>query len=258
MVFQSLNEFRESLDEIEVLIKESARCLNEACKYSALNKSILVLLLAKFEFFLESALAEYVDKIAALELNSDLLSDDLKIYSICHVLDDTFCARLKKFNKRILLPLNKITPLLDNSKTIDSLFVNTTFNYGKHGHKQVQKMFKRIGIEDIFEECPVYENVKTLAATTKTKVNFLADINAMTGHRNFILHEDKSPSLTHQQLEIYKKRSSKFGTALINGLKKHISKIIRLKVKKNAIEKKMAQKKLKKTVKKKTTKKKAS
>jgi len=233
ITFQSHKEFLVSINEIDLLIKDAKDCLKDAFKYSILNKSALLLLLAKFENFLESALNEYIDQIKAVKPKPDILSEYLKVHSLNHVLNDSFVKKLKHYNTSVFKPIRKVIPLFDNTKKIEDIFINTNFNYGKHGHKEVIKLFKRIGIEDIFEKVKIYETKKSLI-NTKAKIDFSANINAMTNYRNLILHEDTSPSLTHQQIELYKKHSTKFSLALITTLKRNISRLKKLNSKKTS------------------------
>ncbi len=68
-----------------------------------------------------------------------------------------------------------------------------------------------------FESRIVYERRETLTGTKGdlVPVNIAADINAFTSIRNNILHGDATPSLTHEQIESYKRHITKFSAKLV-------------------------------------------
>ena len=51
---------------------------------------------------------------------------------------------------------------------------------------------------------------ETITGHTRININIAGDINALTNHRNNILHADITPSVTHQQISTYKKKLMRF------------------------------------------------
>ena len=103
---------------------------------------------------------------------------------------------------------------------IDSVKIDNSFDYGKHGQNAILKLFSRIGIEDIFEICTIYEIEESLSAEPETAqmIDIVADINSMTHIRNNILHTDATPNLTHSQILEYKKHLVLFADKLVQVL----------------------------------------
>ena len=228
-LFACYGEFGDALSEIEVLVQIAGSYERDVNKYSIFNKSAILLLLAKFENFLEIVVLEYVSNLVQLKLYPDLLPETMKIQSTNSALSDQFFTRLRNLKPSAIKELKLIMPLWSPSSRLDSIYVDNRFDYGKHGPNEIRKLFKRIGIENIFEVCPVYEEKETLTRTTKVrvKINLVADIHAMTNHRNNIIHEDRSPSLTHYQIRIYRNRLLSFAGALVKFLGKNIRQIKR-------------------------------
>ncbi len=71
------------------------------------------------------------------------------------------------------------------------------------------------GFPDIFAACPIYECVQTVTGRARVPVNIQGDINALTNQRNNILHDDVTPSVTHEQINAYKKHLVQFSNALV-------------------------------------------
>ena len=221
------HEFRNSLIEVDIIINQAETSQKEVNKYAALNKSSLLLLMAKFERFLENLIFAYVQALQNLRLFPDSLSDLIKVHSVSFVLNDEFFQKLRSFNSIALSEMKSIAPLFYPTVPLDNIRVDHRFDYGKHGSRKIEKLFKRIGIIDIFSNCLIIEEKSTLQKTQRQRTSFAPDINAMTNHRNVILHEDRSPTLTHRTINTFKERSILFGESLIKLLQKELSKVER-------------------------------
>jgi len=225
--FIRYKDFGNALSEIDFLVQIAKSYEKNADKYHTFNKSAILLLLAKFEVFLEDSVLEHASKLEQLRLSPDHLPESMKLHSTNSALNDEFVARLRNLNMTAIEELKLILPLWYSSSRLDTIYVNSKFDYGKHGPREIKKLFRRIGIKDVFEMCPIYERQETLNRPTKDRirVDLVADINAMTNYRNHIIHEDRVPTLTHGQIQIYKNRLLLFAGALARLLDKGISQI---------------------------------
>ena len=225
----------EGLTEVETLLSLAKQSEKDSRKYSIFNRTSLLLLVSKFECFLENLIEEYVYNIENLNVSADVLPESMKLHITNHAFNDDFIVKLRKSKTSVIKAITEIIPIWNMDSTISSLAINKKFDYGKHGAKAIQKLFHRIGVEDIFSLCPVYETKENLNKKDKIRVevDIKVEINSITNFRNIILHEDTPTSLTHNQIEIYRDRLVLFAGSLSLLLKKN----------KDSIAKKMTLKK---------------
>lgn len=62
--------------------------------------------------------------------------------------------------------------------------------YGKHGQKEIESLFERHGLKAFITSAPIR--------------NSLQMMNSLFSIRNNVIHEDASPSLTHQTIKAHK------------------------------------------------------
>ena len=68
--------------------------------------------------------------------------------------------------------------------------VGTKFSFGKHGQKEIESLFERHGLKAFITSAPIR--------------NSLQMMNSLFSIRNNVIHEDASPSLTHQTIKAHK------------------------------------------------------
>src|ERR1700744_289693 len=185
---EAVEEFQEACDEIHLLIKYSEKNSKDFKKYATFNKAAVVLLCAKFEAFLENFLEEY----AFYHLNkSSNLSVDRFIYN--HIVDciiniiELQKGKPDKRKERIL----KLAVLCGEVEVrpISNYDFDPKLKFGKHGQGEVERLLKVFG----FVEYVNLDSVKS----------FFITFNSLNSIRNNIIHEDATPSLTHQNVKSY-------------------------------------------------------
>ena len=121
-------------------------------------------------------------------------------------------AALERSNETKIVPCMEALALLwSHGKTPTELMVDCSFTYGKHGEKEIRRLFQRIGIADIFSTCTIVDVLEVIDdAGEKPNYSVASDVNALTGYRNFIIHNDGTPSVTHLQIARYRKRLQAF------------------------------------------------
>lgn len=205
----TLNEFLLTLEEVDILLSSAEKSISEETKYATYNKSALLLLSGKFENFVELVAEEYIFLVNNLNLRSSLLPETIKLnhtYSIIKQLD-------KQLERGISLDesgtitrlLNEIGQIWVLDAAFNKLNINCKFSYGKHGEKELVKLFSPLGISDIFAEVEVSipdENIGN--EQTQKKVDVKGIFNSVMNMRNNILHQNASPSLTHKSVRDYK------------------------------------------------------
>jgi hypothetical protein len=162
------------------------------------KKAALVLLLSKFESFVE----EFVEVYAELQVkkcNIRTLERDLY-----NQLVDGVLLKLEDFKgkehkrseqEKYLLQLAQLTSDENCYLFEYKDYFNSKFNYGKHGEKELEKLLSRFGLKEF---------VKNLDSS------FFKTFGSLTNIRNNILHEDVTPSLTTQDIRKYIDLFNKF------------------------------------------------
>ncbi len=218
--FSCHDEFISALDEVDLLLRVSEAHQSKPLEYATFNKACLLFLVAKLEVFLEEAVAEYAFRLEQLKLPSARFPDIIKLHCARYLIDDQFLTALHNLKPSAIKRLKEISLLWHSERQLDSIRIDNSFDYGKHGQNAIVRLFSRIGIADVFETCPVYEPEESLSGEPETlrQVDIVADINSMTGIRNNILHNDATPNLTHLQILEYKRHLVLFADKLVQVL----------------------------------------
>lgn len=200
MQIEAVDEFEKACLEIHLLIDYSKRNSKDFQKYATFNKAAIVLLCAKFEAFFENFLDEYAFYHLNNSSNHTLdrcLYDHLVDCILIHL--ETFKGKPEKRKEgvaklEVLCGATEIRP-------INSFQIDPKLKFGKHGQGEVQRLLKAFG----FSEYVIQEKVKS----------FFITFNSLNSIRNNIIHEDATPSLTHQNVQSYLDSVKQF----IDGLK---------------------------------------
>jgi len=218
------DDFQSALLEVELILYYARRNQKNSRKYYTFIKSALILLISKFEAFLENLIVDYIELIEKMGLRPEDLPEVLKLHCIDKLIDERFITEIRNHRANVLTTIEMMSRLCFGDDKVESIDIDTSFDYGKHGENSINKLFSRIGIQDVFESCKIYEKRETLSSdeAIDIPVNIAADVNALTNIRNNILHGDATPSLTHEQLENYKKHIIMFSSQLVGVLDNRI------------------------------------
>jgi hypothetical protein len=204
--FESVNDFNEAIKEIHILIENANLSINDNLKYRTFNKSSIVLLCGKFESFIEGFLEEF-----GFYILNNFSNKQLETYIKEHLIDILIKDLENKKNNPIKRGeiLMKFVKILGNDEVLCNEFeINSKFSYGKHGQSEVTKLLKKFGFNEF-------------ADSEENKI-FYEKFNSLNNIRNNILHQDSTPSLTHQDVENYLAILEKF----IENIHKEAIKII--------------------------------
>lgn len=231
----SLSDFLRTLEEVDILLFSAEECIHEEAKYAAYNKSALLLLSGKFENFVEILTEQYVFLVNKLNLRSSLLPDEMRLHHTYAIID-----KLSKKSKNssqsdeIKRMLSEIGSIWVSDTNFNQLNIDCKFAYGKHGESELVKLFKPIGIKDVFSEVEVFIFDSSLDYdSTRKRVDFKGTFNSVMNMRNNILHQDASPSLTHKSVREYKLSFESFADAVTITLDNSLNKLIGFSSQKN-------------------------
>ncbi len=224
---EATQELSSSLIEVESLITLAEAEETPGATFSALLKAALVLLAGKFEAFCENIMEEYIYNLNSL----GALSSDIPVAIRAHH-SSVLVKDLDRFigmgnHERIEIKLSEVAKLWSPSEYAPNVSVRCEFSYGKHGEKELIKLFSRIGIPDVFESAAVYRKQESLyeQEVVDLKIDFKGTFNSVTNIRNNILHQDESPGLTIDQLREYKSFILAFSSSLEEALSTELKSI---------------------------------
>jgi hypothetical protein len=211
------NELLIALAEVDTLLglARQASSDKDEDSYSLFLKCALLLLMAKFECFLEEVASEYIELLKRLNPPRTTLPLDLSVNYVLRRLSDL--ETLYRTNKTNEYPdrINEISEFWTD-KNSSCLEVSCQFNYGKHGEKEVEKLLKRIGIADPFDRFAVSE--REIGKESDSIVDVAGTIQSLTAIRNNVLHQNATPTLTDVLLDEQKKCLSIFAAKLVEHL----------------------------------------
>ena len=216
---ESIKHFLSSLEEVEVLIASAEANITNEKKYAAYNKSAILLLTGKFENFAESLAEEYIFFINSFKLSAHEIPQSLRLqhtYRVLRKLDSQ-----KQYNnvKGMMDSFSEISSLWNSEQKFNTLSIECKFSYGKHGEKELEKLFASIGIEKLFEEVKVYETQETLLEDNENvEIDIKGIFNSVTNIRNNILHQDDTPNLTIDSIKRYRSILQDFAQTLASTL----------------------------------------
>lgn len=222
---ESFANFTNALEEVGLLTTFAGESEQNPNQYSALNKSALLLLTAKFEVFVEDTVREYIEEINAMRITNLLISKQLKInHSITRIKEIVEVIENPKKDERKVEVFKELAQLWTDQEVIfEDLNIPNRFNYGKHGSKEMQRLFSNIEIEDIFDTIVLYSDNEHSLLDGEQQIDFKAIFNNITNLRNVITHQDKTPNLTHKQIEGYMECLQAFSKKLCEFLEEKLS-----------------------------------
>lgn len=193
----SASEFEKTLGEVEILLTEADKAVEDEPKMAVMNKSAVLLLTGKFEAFLESIAEDFLFVMNSLGCQGRhvplrlLAEHSVRAVQNLHqkINDGDLDAVRDVFSA--------ISRLWSDRDPCTCLAVPCRFNYGRHGEDEIMKLFRRLGVDDLFEKVVVHQATQEVYDSEETPhVDIKGIINSLTGLRNNILHQDASPSLT--------------------------------------------------------------
>ncbi len=221
---ESADDFASTLAEVEVLLREAdesapGRPREDERRASVLNKAALLLLTGKFESFLESAAEEFL--FAVNQVGGRASQVPLRLLAEHSV--RAVVAIEQRLSGGDLAGVAAIFAALgkrwSEAEPCNDLVVSCKFSYGKHGENEIIRLFKRLGVDDVFERVAVVDDSKELYdGQTASPVDVKGLVNSLTGIRNNILHQDETPNLTSEDLREQSAVLKKFAVALVREL----------------------------------------
>lgn len=210
----AVNDFRVALREVEILLLSTPPAASDGMGdgESVLIKSALLLLAAKVECFLEAVLEEYCARWIGVDINS--IPKAIKLHASRNIFMNSAIAENEFLEENKAEAIwRSITSLWSGSDICSALQLDTKLAFGKHGEKEVCRMFKRIGLGDVFNQCKIEDESDSMAVSGSA-FSVAGDFNSLINLRNNIIHTDATPSLTRGDVSRYTYRMMAFALKL--------------------------------------------
>lgn len=171
-------------------------------------KAAILLLSAKLESFMEQIVEEYCFQLGKLELASERIPLTIRACASKQYLENYVLTALESGDgEKCEKSMRSLSQLWVDGCVPREVKVDASFSYGKHGEKEIRRLFSRIGVSDVFSDCLVPDTAEALDdPEEKEPISAAPDINALTGYRNYIIHNDGTPNVTHVQIRRYRDR----------------------------------------------------
>lgn len=197
----SIDNFTDSLREVDTLLEYAKKNTKTPEKYQLFNKIAIILLVTKFEVFIENFFEEHLNR----QLNS--LTKEMFPEQQRYAYLESAISKMNEFGQKT----NKKEPLAKelsklyqssggNLSSIRVIAPSTNFPNGKHGQKDMNRLFENHGLKDFISRAEI--------------VSLFGHINSCIGIRNSVIHQDAAPTLTHQEVAKHKKTMQEFAKLL--------------------------------------------
>lgn len=223
--FECMHDFKRSLLEVETVLMYARRSQHNRLKYASFAKSVVVLLAAKFEAFLEDSISEYIESVEKLELSPNDFPEVLKLHCLDRLIDEKFISDVRGHKSEALEAVARMSGMCHGNDVVASIDIDSKFNYGKHGEKEITKLYSRIGIVNVFESCKISWRQEMLSSETAVSIpiSVAPDVNALTAIRNKVLHGDEDVGVSCDQLEGYEQHLVLFCAEITSTLEQMVA-----------------------------------
>jgi len=225
-------EFVNALKEVQILLKSAEASVefrnSEPERYIAYIKAAILLMAGKFENFLESVVVEYVDEVNQMKLASSAIPHHLRLYHSFNLLKEFDSLKAPQKHEKTRGIFESLGILWGKDDAFDALDIECKFAYGKHGEAEVQKLFKIVGIDDVFAAIDVMvtdDSNSEEEVSVLIKVDFKGIFNSVSHIRNNIIHQDASPSITPGDVRKYMAALEAFAQELSLHLRNSLDKL---------------------------------
>lgn len=221
---ESFDDFIDALAEVDALLKLADDCIKDKQKHTALNKAAFLLLMGKFEAFAEGICEDYICAINDRKPSISSIPESVRFHHCMAALKQLDSLKHKAKRIQAIDVLSEVGGLWASDGKFVDLKVNCKFSYGKHGEAELERLFERIGFDDIFTLVPVYDEAESISeSSVSVAVDFRGTFNSVTHMRNNILHQDASPDLTPDLIHRYKRLFQSFAQTLVKMLRKSLA-----------------------------------
>ncbi|UMB75362.1 MAE_28990/MAE_18760 family HEPN-like nuclease [Dickeya fangzhongdai] len=221
--FSAYQDFEDGIKDVKFLLDLSKEHSGAEDKYKIILKSAILSLATTFECFIEDVCSDFLFHFSNLRPVRKCLPDGMVYHMLGKVFcDESFISSVKHKKKSCLTKLDEILPVLLKEKPIRKINIEPKFSYGKHGANEVKNLFSKIGVDDIFNECRLTTQSDSMLDSDDNELDLKGKIDSFTAIRNNIIHQNASPLLTIDEIQMYIDLFVRFSCEIIKCLEKRI------------------------------------
>lgn len=197
---QSKINFDESIQEVTYLNKVA---LGDANHDKIYFKVIILLLCAKLERYVKDSTKEYIDALLELNLTRDTLPEKLVLQILKNELQKIDDVTLEKyFSNEKYRARSRVLSLIWDPKFALKNIAKEEFaiSISNNGTTAFEDIYSKIGFPNIIKEIKDYvqnNDVTTISISVKDQINKIIRI------RHEIIHDDATPTLTKNDIDLF-------------------------------------------------------
>lgn len=223
---EAKQHFDEGINEIIFLNDKSK---NDQDNYKVYNKVIILLLCAKLEKYIKDSTKEYIEIISSMKLTKDKLPNELLIELIKNELTKINSKTVDKyiFDKDCKERAKIFSLIWDTKFTLNHISKEEfAISITNNGTTAFENIYKKIGFQNIITKLENYEETTTISGiTTSYTYSFDEYINKIINMRHNIIHDDATPNITINEINLYVNIFKDFVNKIDNILSLSIEKI---------------------------------
>ncbi|MFC1043577.1 hypothetical protein ACFGZC_05755 [Pasteurella multocida] len=186
MIFSSKYDQDEHFKNIEHLYK---LCLSDNDNFEYLVNLIIIQLVITLEVYIERLSRPFSDECSNLKAYTlptrVRIEHSRKILNSLNKKIDLNHGEHYRYCEKLFLDISNIW---GNKNHKIKLNYSLKFSSGKHGDKEIEKIFERIGIDNIFSRIEIVQNSPTLLDDEQF-LNVRLFIQELVNHRNLAIHQ---------------------------------------------------------------------
>ena len=201
---QAKENFDNSISEVTYL---NVKSKTDISHYKVYFKVIILLLCAKLEKYVKDSTNEYLDALLSKGLSKEQLPEKLVVELIKNELLKVKDKTVEKYvNDDKCKDRAKVFSLIWDAKYIlKNIYKNElVVSISNNGTTAFEDAYKKVGFPDIIKNLPDYEQHTTMAGiTTSLSFSIYDTINKIISMRHQIIHDDATPSVTINDINLY-------------------------------------------------------
>ena len=203
-MMQAKKNFDDSISEVAYLNNKSKTDTNGDKIYF---KVIILLLCAKLEKFVKDSINEYIDSLLSKSLTKEQLPETFVLEIIKNELLKVEDMKIEKYiTDERCKDRAKVFSLIWDTKYILKHITKSEFvvSISNNGTNAFENAYKKIGFPNIIKSLPDYEQQTDMVdVTTSVSHSICNTINKIIAMRNKIIHDDATPSVTINDVDLF-------------------------------------------------------
>lgn len=220
----SSTDFDREMNEVRRLIDLSNTPGGKDLKGLLLGLAVIKIA-TDMEVFFESIVETFDDILRNKNIKNHLIPESVRFHIVTQKIDEAFIGQVKNRKITAIQTIQYLSALWSPEHDFTG-GISSDFDYGKHGSSAVERLFNRVGIEDLFNLIKFFDESDSSMIDQKEEVNIKGLIDSITNYRNKVIHEGEAINITDFQIEKTMKQLSRMSKEVSALAEAHIAKII--------------------------------